>query len=504
MLPLVQTTAGAGVVLPGDRLRVGGDAAALDAAADLIGRAFGIQLIAVAPGEAADVVVVRGAVEAADPIGADPRPEGRAGVAEAYTIRTDGDRVILTGVGDEALFRGLITVAAYVSVGAAVPDIDDAPRFAWRGLSLDVVRRWYPADEVRRIVDLLALHKLNVLHLHLTDMQAWRFAVPEYPALTPDDAHYTADDLDGLVAYARERHVTLIPELDLPGHVAPTVDEQIGVTVSAGPHPMIRYVEWGAPGVERLVRAAFTELAVRFDASYLHIGGDEAFGDPHESYIAFVAAAADVVHDLGRRVIGWQETSRADALGESDLGQLWIAERDRFDADKAYVEMPEAYHPFIPILAEVFAESAGDPARLGSAGVPAIISSSDPLYLDRKPLESSADPDQAGLMDRLGFPNYQRTSSTDVLRWDPFTQADIVAGGVTVAGIEAALWCETVRSFDDAAALLLPRLSLVAQRAWGGVEPVDVAAVTAAARDSAAAWTRLGFGAYYRSSEVFS
>ncbi len=483
-----------------DVLRVGGHPMPLDAVGDLTARALGIRLVFDA--DDPDVVLVVDSVTAPAPTGADPRPLPRAGLSEAYEIRRDGPRLVIAGAGDEAHFRGLVTVATLVAAGRGVPQLSDAPRFAWRGLSLDVVRRWFPVAEVRAIIDLLALHKLNVLHLHLTDAQAWRFAVPGYPALTPGDEHYSAADLDALLAYARDRHVTLIPEIDLPGHVAPTVGPETGVTVASGPHPLIRYVEWDAEGVAPFVRAAFTELAIRFDAPHLHIGGDEAFGDPHESYSTFVAEAATIVRALGRRVIGWQETSRAGTLTPADLGQLWIAERDRFDPEKARRDMPEAYHPFIPLLAEVFAESVGDPGRLGAAGVPVIVSSSDPLYLDRKPLEDSVDPAQTALMERLGFPNYERTRSTDVLSWDPLAQTDVADAGITVAGVEAALWCETVTSFDDAAALLLPRLAFVAQRAWGGDAPAS--AVTEAARSYTEPWTRLGFGNFYRTVEVFA
>ncbi|OJU40706.1 MAG: hypothetical protein BGN97_05185 [Microbacterium sp. 69-10] len=501
ILPLPQSADDAErVALPRDVLRVAAGGMDVRAVADLVSRAFGIRLIA--DEDAPHVVLERGAVTAPTPVGAEPRPMPAAAEPEAYEIRVAGERLVVTGAGDEAFFRALVTVATLTAHGRPVPRIGDHPRFSWRGLSLDIVRRWYPVEEIRRIVDLLALHKLNVLHLHLTDSQAWRFAVPGYDALTPCDAHLTGEELSGLVAYARERHVTVVPELDLPGHVAETVSAA-GVDVVTGPHPVLRYVEWGAEGVADLVRAALAELASRCDSPYLHIGGDEAFGDPHESYNAFVVEAVAAVRALGRRVVGWQETSRSGALTPQDLGQLWIAERDRFDPVKARDEMPEAYHPFIPLLAETFAESVGDAVRLGAAGIPTIVSSSDPLYLDRKPVESSVDPAQTKLLERLGFPNYERTSSTDVLRWEPTAQDDIVAAGIRVAGVEAALWAETITSLDDAATLLLPRLAFVAQRAWGA-ERVDEAVATAAARAYSDAWTRLGFGSFYRSAEVFS
>ncbi len=420
-------------------------------------------------------------------------------------MQADGDGVLVTGAGDEALFRGLLTVAALSSQGElAALEISDGPHFAWRGLSLDVVRRWFPVEDVERVIDLLAIHKFNVLHLHLSDMQGWRFVVPGYDVAS-GDGHYTAADLDHLVAYAAARQVTIVPEVDMPGHVSPTVGERIGVEVATGPHPLVRYLEWHGEGVPAFVQAVLDELVARFDAPYLHIGGDEAFGDPIESYVAFVRAAVAEVRARGRRVLGWQETSRAGILGGDDRSQLWIADRDRFDADKARQDLPEQFHPFIPLLAQTFAESTGDAARLGEAGVPVIVSSSDPFYLDRKPSEDSTDAGQQEQRARLGHPGYEATPSTDVLRWDPTLQADIAEAGLTVAGVEAALWCESVTSFDDAATLLLPRLGLVAQVCWGGPLGGDVAEadVLAAARAQADAWDALGFSAYYRSAGVF-
>jgi len=132
-----------------------------------------------------------------------------------------------------------------------------------------------------------------------------------------------------------------------------------------------------------------------------------------------------------------------------------------------------------------------------------IVSASDPLYLDRRPAEPSRDDAQNARLAHLGNPGYDATPSTDVLRWDPFAQSDIRRHGITVAGIEAALWCESVRDLDDVALLLLPRLALVAQRAWGG-EDAGVDDVLAAARGHERHWAALGFRNIHRSTEVFS
>jgi len=500
-LPQAMTRGGTLRTLRDGVLRVGGAASDLTAIDDLARRALGVGVVrdAVDP----DILLVREVVAAPDAVGVDPRPADRAGRPEAHRIRVVDGRLAVSGAGDESFFRALVTVVAAVD-GDVLPalELEDHPRFAWRGLSLDVVRRWFPVDEVERIVDLLALHKLNVLHLHLTDVQAWRFAVPGRPALTPDDAHYSADDLDRLVAYARARHITVVPEFDVPGHVAATVAES-GVAVTTGAHPFVRHLDWEAPGVAAFVRDALAELAGRCDAPYLHLGGDEAFGAPHEVYTTFLRAAAAEVRALGRRVLGWQEAIRADALQSGDLVQLWIAERDRFDADRVKATVAEELHPLVDEAAALFAESVHDAGRIGARGIPVIVSASDPLYLDRRPAEPSRDDAQNARLAHLGNPGYDATPSTDVLRWDPFAQSDIRRHGITVAGIEAALWCESVRDLDDVALLLLPRLALVAQRAWGG-EDAGVDDVLAAARGHERHWAALGFRNIHRSTEVFS
>lgn len=483
-------------------LRVGGVPFDLAGVSDLAHRAFGIRIVADAVDP--DVVLVDAEVPAPAPLGVDPRPSARAGRSEGYRIESADGRLVLSGASEEALFRGLTTVIASLD-GGLLPSLEvhDHPRFAWRGLSLDVVRRWFPVEDVERVIDMLALHKLNVLHIHLTDSQAWRFAVPGRPALTPDGDHYTADDLERLVAYARARHITIVPEFDVPGHVGPTIENDGRVTVTTGAHPMLRYLEWDAPGVADLVRDALAELAARFDAPYLHLGGDEAFGDPHQSFAAFLQAAASEIRSLGRKVIGWQEATRADALGEGDLVQLWIADRDRFDSERMKARVPEEYHALVGMAEELYAEAADDPKLIAAAGLGAIVSSSDPLYLDRRPAELGLDPEQTARFGPLGNDGYPPTPSTDLLRWDPLTQRDIVESAVAVAGIEAALWCETVDDFDDVAVLLLPRLGFVAQRAWGPAE-IDIDEVIAATRDQQSPWAALGFDNFHRSSEVFS
>lgn len=487
--------------LRGDTLRVRTQrSSAIDAASAVSENAYGLRVIAV--DEDADVILVDANATAPQPVGADPRPADRRGGSEAYGIRADADTLILTAGSAEATFRGLLTIAGIVTDGVLpLIDVDDHPTCAWRGLSLDVVRRWFPVADVTRIIDLLAVHKMNVLHLHLTDSQAWRFDVPGYPEIASEGESYTLEDLRGLEEYSRTRFVTIVPELDVPGHVAASLMDADGIDVVEGAHPFVRYLTWDGAGVSDFIRAGFAVLADSFSSPHLHLGGDEAFGAPHDVYTRFVSESATVVRSLGRTPIGWQEAVRSGGFGENDLVQLWIAERDRFDLDKAKTTFPEQYHPLLAQAAELFALSVDDPALIGAARIPTIVSSSDPLYLDRRTSDASRVPAQHDVWSRLGNPGYDPTPTTSVLNWDPASQTDIAASGVIVAGIEAALWCESVRDFDDVATLLLPRLALIAQRAWD--DSADPDSVISAAATQGSVWERLGFASYYRSTEVF-
>lgn len=502
VLPVPRSFVDEGVLRPlSERtIRVGGPFVSdvIAAASDLAERAFEVRLVH--DEGASDVVVVSASVAAPAVQGVDPRPADRAGRSEDYGIRPTGDRLTITADSAEGVFRALLTLAA--SAGSELPalSVEDHPQYAWRGLNFDVVRHWFDVVEVRRVIDLLAVHRLNVLHLHLTDTQGWRFDVPGYPQIASTD-RFTADDLAGLEEYARARFVVIVPEVDVPGHVPESLAALPNVQVETGAHPFLAYLDADAAGVIDLLTAAFRELAERFSSPYLHVGGDEAFGAPEEVYRRTVTAAIRIVRDLGRAPLGWQEAIRADALASSgsstpDLVQLWIAERDRFDAEKAKQTIPEEFHALVDRAGDLFALSVKDPAAIGAAGVPAIISSSDPLYFDRRPREGSRDADQNETATRLGNPGYDATESTDVLDWEPREQVDIADHGIRIAGLEAALWCESVESFDDAAQLLLPRLGFFAQRAWGAAPR---STVLAAAAESTVVWERLGFANHHRS-----
>ena len=339
----------------------------------------------------------------------------------------------------------------------------DAPRYAWRGLSLDLARTFVTPDEVRRLIDLLALYKLNVLHAHLTDDQSWR--LPRRPAgsRSPDAAFYSAEDLRALVAYAADRFVTVVPEVDTPGHASALV--RMHPELGTGRNDVSRvparsqappvWLDPELPATFALVQDVLTGVAEIFPSPYIHIGGDEPWGMPHGLYVSYVRRVRDLVRSMGKRPLGWQESARA-GLGPDDIIQYWLSGialaaslpaevRAKIDADLA--------------LARRDVETAV------AASVPVIVSPQSHCYLDVPYAEPSADPAQAERHGRLGLRLYSPMTVAQSFDWEP---AEALGAGraAQVAGVEAAVWAETVSDFGDLSFLLLPRLPGVAHKAW--------------------------------------
>ncbi|WP_055714111.1 beta-N-acetylhexosaminidase, partial [Streptomyces torulosus] len=236
--------------------------------------------------------------------------------------------------------------------------VEDAPRFAWRGLMLDVARHFLPKDQVLRYLDLMAAHKLNVLHFHLTDDQGWRVEIERYPRLTevaswrartkfghrasplweekPHGGHYTRDDLREIVAYAAERHITVVPEIDIPGHsqAAIAAYPELGNTDVVDTASLTVWDTWGinenvlAPtdNTLRFYEGVLEEVLELFPSTFVHIGGDECVKDQWKRSATaqarirelgltdedglqswFVRHFDNWLTARGRRLIGWDE-----------------------------------------------------------------------------------------------------------------------------------------------------------------------------------------------------
>ena len=315
---------------------------------------------------------------------------------EGYRLRVAPERITIAAPNATGLFYGAQTLRqllpqqifspAFVEgVEWSVPgiEIEDYPRFPWRGLLLDVARHFMPKDFLKKFIDVLALHKMNRLHLHLTDDQGWRIEIKKYPRLTevgawraetvvghagtkpwsfdgkPHGGFYTQDDIRELVAYAQERHVTLVPEIEMPGHAQAAIAAypELGNTGQELP-------VWTGWGVNQnifnadektilFLQDVLEEVIALFPSEYIHIGGDEAvknqweasetvqarikelgLADEAEMQRYFIARMHDFLAEKGRKLIGWDEILDG-GLGASPAIMAWRSEEKAVQAARA-------------------------------------------------------------------------------------------------------------------------------------------------------------------------
>ena len=442
-----------------------------------ISRRTGLSVAPMAGHPGPDEPSVRIELAAGDEFGVLPAPRGVSPWGdgprdERYSLTAAAGQVVLRAAEPVGVAYGLTTL---IQLLAAAPSADageislpgarivDAPGYAWRGLSLDLARTFFTPDEVRRVIDLLALYKLNVLHVHLTDDQSWRLPVGR-PAGSgePDAAFYSAEDLRALIAYAADRFVTVVPEVDMPGHVSALLrmrpELNSGRNEVEFPLGHARRAVWldpELPATFTLVEDVLTGVAEIFPSPYVHIGGDEPWGMPYGLYVSYVRWVRDFVRSMGKRPLGWQESVRA-GLGPDDIIQYWLS--------------GIALTPSVPaeVRAKIDADLAMARRDVGTAvaaSVPVIVSPQSHCYLDVPYAEPSADPAQAERNGRVGLRIYAPMTVAQSFDWEP---AEALGAGraAQVAGIEAAVWTETVSDFGDLTFLLLPRLPGVAHKAW--------------------------------------
>ncbi|MFJ6455950.1 beta-N-acetylhexosaminidase [Paenarthrobacter sp. NPDC091669] len=415
------------------------------------------------------------------PIVEDTRPgdislefaEAFDGGPEAYTLNVTEDGVRLTASTQAGLFNGVQTLrqlfpasiekADASSAEWVIPavDIADAPRFAYRGLMLDVARSFFTVEEVKAQIDVMAQFKLNALHLHLTDDQSWRIEIHEpeqnpsglpyaqltalggqgaveVPAAVPArgrEGFYTQQDFKDIQAYAATNNVLVIPEIDFPGHVnaALAAIPQLNPDGQAKPMSTTPDVGWSTfsadlPATYEFVREVLRQLAAITDGPYLHIGGDEAHVTGHDDYVAMVQQFVRIGAETGKTVVGWNEFAAVE-LPEGAVIQYWHGD-------------------FAPVVRQA-----------EESGAKVIMSPAANTYLDQKYASDSP----IGLEWVEGGP----FTWSEYYNWDP------AQGGLKdhqILGVEGPLWTETVRNNEQAQWLLYPRAVSLAEVAWSGQE----------------------------------
>lgn len=439
-------------------------------------------------------------------------PDGSLLGAERFAIDIDSGGARLVGASLSGLHHAATVIHALAEQSPqhtediVLPSvcIADGPALAWRGLSLDLVRHEFLLDEVLRVVDLVERYRMNVLHLHMTDEQGWRLRIPSRPALTPaGTTFFTAADYTAIVDYAGVRRITVIPEIDMPGHCGAAIAAYPELCRSGIAQPVIvdpmeaiariasndfepQFLDPDKDAVWAFVDDVIGAVAALTPGPYVHIGGDEAFGMPQQLHDAFVTRARTVVRGNGKEPIGWQEAARAEAT-PGELLQLWIGQSTIPEPDvNPFAQMLPPQ--LLEMLATTFADAAEDPRRMAEKNARVIMSRTDLAYLDTPYAETTTIPDVEARRERLGLPAYpavtiEQVATARIPGLDADTDLDVI-------GFEAAIWCETVRSFDDLTFLLLPRLPVLAQRVWEGGPAQDWADLRRRLAAQAPVWRR--------------
>lgn len=374
---------------------------------------------------------------------------------EAYSLRISPDSVLLTSATAEGAFRGIQTIRQLIpdsSIDTLAPQplwpipagtIKDRPNFAYRGSMLDVSRHFFSVDDVKKYIELLAYYKINVLHLHLTDDQGWRIEIKSWPKLTEiggstevggeAGGFYTQEEYKDLVAFAAERHMTIVPEVDMPGHTnAASVSYPFlngnGKTPELYEGTQVGFSTFDTrkDSVYIFIDDVIREITEMSPGPYFHIGGDESHVTKKDDYIYFVNRVEKIVRKYGKRMIGWDEVATAD-VDSTSIAQFWASEEN----------------------AQMAVEK----------GMQVIISPAKKAYLDMQ-------------YDSL---------SKHGLHWAAFIPVDTAyiwtpenySQGIPqeqILGVEAPLWSETISNIDELEYLAFPRVIGYSELSWSTAE----------------------------------
>ncbi|MDI9836378.1 beta-N-acetylhexosaminidase [Streptomyces sp. KAU_LT] len=352
--------------------------------------------------------------------------------------------------------------------------VEDAPRFRWRGLMLDVARHFMPKDGVLRYLDLMAAHKLNVFHFHLTDDQGWRVEIRKYPKLTetgswrartkfghrasplweekPHGGFYTQDDIREIVAYAAERHITVVPEIDVPGHsqAAIAAYPELGNTDVVDTTALSVWDSWGiSPNVLaptdttlRFYEGVFEEVLELFPGEFVHVGGDECLKDQWRGS----PAAQERVRELG---VKDEDGLQAWFIGHFDR---WLSARGR-----RLIGWDEILEGGLAPGAAVssWRGYAGGVAA-ARAGHDVVMCPEQQVYLDHRQDAGADEPVPIG---------YVRTLE-DVYRFEPVPGELTPEESRHVLGTQANVWTEVMEDASRVDYQTFPRLAAFAEVAW--------------------------------------
>lgn len=379
---------------------------------------------------------------AIDPAGAEG-PEG-------YRLSISPTSVRLSSSTAAGLFHGVQTIRQLlpwsVEHRAAIGrklwlpsgEISDSPRFAWRGMMIDVSRHFLPPRDIKRFIDNLALYKINRLHLHLGDDQGWRVEIKSHPELATiggstqvgggPGGSYTQDEFRDIIAYANSRFITVVPEIDMPAHIN-AAQASLGELTCDGNRTALytgTHVGFSALCVDSariypILNDVIREISSMSPGPWFHIGGDEVRLLNRTQYIGFIERMQQIVNANGKQMIGWGEISPAN-LSPTTVVQSWVRDSSALHA-----------------------------ARGGKI----IMSPGSHMYLDMKFDSSTV----------LGLQWAGIHQPRDAYDWDPATFTAGV-GEQSILGVEAPLWAETVVKVQDYEFMAFPRMIAVSELGW--------------------------------------
>jgi hexosaminidase len=418
---------------------------------------------------------------------------GHAGGREGYKLHVSRSGVDLRAATAAGLFHGVQTLRqllpARVESASVQPGpwdvpgvrIADQPRFRWRGAMLDVSRHFFSVAEVERYIDQLALYKINTLHLHLADDQGWRIVIDKWPRLATyggstevgggPGGYYTKADFAGLIRYAAARHMTIVPEIDGPGHTNAALASYADLNCDGVAPPLYTGTDVGfsslCVGKEityQFLDDVIGEITAQTRSRYYHVGGDEAHSTPHDDYVTFINREQQLVHNHGKRMMGWNEIASADAAPGS-IAQWWHTET-----------------------------GSEDGTELGRTAVAKrmklVMSPANRAYLDMQ-----YNPDSPLGLHWAGYVEVK-----DSYSWDPATLVDAV-GEKDILGVEGPLWSETIDSSPDIEFLAFPRLPGLAEIGWSRATGRSWDEYRHRLAAQGPRWDVMGIN-YYRSTQV--
>lgn len=376
---------------------------------------------------------------------------------EGYQLYITQDSIILNSNTAEGAFRGVQTLRQIIPESSndtltsnpvwAIPTgkIIDRPQFEYRGSMLDVARHFFSVEDVKKYIDLLAYYKYNVLHLHLTDDQGWRIEIKSWPLLTQvggstevggeAGGFYTQEDYKDIVTYAAERFITIVPEVDMPGH---TNAASVSYPIFNGNGIKPELYEGTQVGKSTFATRKDTlysfldevvgEIAAITPGPYFHIGGDESHVTKKKDYIYFVERVEKIVQKHGKQMIGWDEIGQAD-IDSSSISQFWASKKNALDA-----------------IAQ---------------GAKVILSPAKKAYLDM----------QYDTLSKHGLHWAAYIPTDTAYVWTPEAYEGIPME--SILGIEAPLWSETISDIGELEYLAFPRAIGYSELSWTTQENRD-------------------------------